>query len=144
MKFNITRALFFLALGLSGVVTQAQSVQPPSEKFDLYINQVYINSGEDFIKPDSRRYVYFKELFLNRIRFVKSDGKKLSLDSSLNKLSSVGLYNTYNKGLMRDMSFDPTSFNPFKYNLDFYSAEKLIYWVDNSDYLLVITPQERN
>lgn len=143
MKLLITRCILLLAFTFSGLSLQAQSVRPPAQKFGTYIDAVYTNSGKDFIKPDSRRYAYFKELYLNRITFVKNDAEKLSQDTSLLKLSSVALYDTYNKGLMRDASFDPSTFNPFKYNLDFYSANKLIYWIDNSDYLLVITPQER-
>jgi hypothetical protein len=144
MRLSILRAILVLSLALFSLSLQAQSIQPPTEKFDAYIAQVYTQSGKDFIKPESRRYAYFKDLYQNRIKFVKNDAKKLTLDSRLVKLSSVPLYDTYNKGIMRDASFDPLQFNPFKYNIDFYSSKKLIYWIDNSDYLLVITPQERN
>ncbi|MEP2937136.1 MAG: hypothetical protein ABJM06_01995 [Gilvibacter sp.] len=143
MRLNITRGILVLVFIFSALTVQGQISTPPAENYDAYIAAVYTNSGKDFIKPDSRRYAYFKELYLNRIRFVKNDAEKLSQDNSLLKLSSVALYDTYNKGLMRDATFDASRFNPFKYNLDFYSANKLIYWIDNSDYLLVITPQER-
>ena len=127
-----------------GWSSQAQSITPPPANFNSYIAAVYTGQGAEFIKPDSRRYAYFKELYEQRIRFVKNDAEKLAQDSSLKRLSSVDMYSVYNKGLMRDLSFDPNTFNPFKYNIDFYSNQKLTYWIDGSDYLLIITPQERD
>lgn len=122
---------------------EAQTFKPNPADFDRFIAQVYTGSGADFISPDTRRYAYMKELFENRITYVKGDAEKLDMDSSLAMLSEVPMYNDYNRGLSRDASFDPLRFNPFKYKFDYYSADKLIYRVDGSEYLIIIHPQER-
>lgn len=141
MQFITLRGLLIIAvLGFSHL-GNAQNSKPNPENFDRFIAQVYVQDGRDFIKPDSRRYAYMKELYNSRILYVKNDKKKLDLDSSLKLLSGVPLYTVYQKGLSRDISFNPETFNPFKYNFDFYSPKKQIFRVDGTEYLIIIHPQ---
>ena len=138
--------LFWLGLFcllLSTPTLQAQTTKPNPANFDRFIAAVYTGSGAEYISPETRRYAYMKTLFEERIVFVKNDKEKLDLDNSLALLSEVPLYSDYNKGLMRDAAFDPQQFNPFKYKFDFYSANKLMYRVDGTEYLIIIYPQER-
>ena len=128
---------------MSTPTLNAQTTKPNPANFDTFIAQVYTGSGADFINPDTRRYSYMKELFEERISYVKSDTEKLDQDNSLALLSEVELYNDYNRGISRDARFDPERFNPFKYKFDFYAADKLVYRVDGTEYLIIIYPQER-
>jgi hypothetical protein len=56
-------------------------------------------------------------------------------------LSTVGLFNNYNKELKRDQSFDINTFNPLKYNLEFFKVGSAIYRIDNTQYYIVIKAQ---
>lgn len=133
--------LFFLLFSIPTL--QAQTTKPNPANFDRFIAAVYTGSGAEYIKPDTRRYSYMKSLFEERIVYVKNDKAKLDMDTGLALLSEVPLYSDYNKGLMREASFDPQRFNPFKYKFDFYSADKLIYRIDGTEYLIIIYPQDR-
>ncbi|WP_420379895.1 hypothetical protein [Gilvibacter sp.] len=119
----------------------AQTTKPDPGNFDRFIAQVYTGEGSKMITPDSRRYVFMKDFLENRISFISSDKDKLA-SGNYKKLSQVPLFDLYNKGLMRDASFDPTTFNPFKYQLGFYEPETQVFHVDGTDYLIVIQPQE--
>ncbi|NQX78411.1 hypothetical protein [Gilvibacter sp.] len=143
MSLTKQACLGLLLLAFNFSTVQAQVTKPDPANFDRFVTQVYTGSGADYIKPDTRRYVYMKELFEKRISYVKSDAEKLDLDSNLKLLSEVPMYNLYNPGLSRDSGFDPDRFNPFKYQFDFYAAKKLIYRIDGTEYLIVIAPQER-
>lgn len=120
-----------------------QTATPDPSNFDRFLSEVYTGKGKKLVKPDTRRYTFMKEFYNERLSYVKSDSKKLEL-SDFTKLSQIDLYNTYNKGLVRDgSSFNPQSFNPFKYALNFYGFERQLVHVDGTDYIIVIEPQKR-
>ncbi len=141
MQLTTLSVFTFIACMLFNQNIAAQTSQPDPSNFDRFISQVYVQSGKDFISPDTRRYAYMKELFENRIVYVQNDKAKLDLDTSLPLLSSVPLYTVYQKGLAPDAMFNPETFNPFKYNFDFYSPVKQTFRVDGTGYLVVIHPQ---
>ncbi len=127
-------ALFF------SVTVQAQSQRPEASKFDQFIKQVYVNQGASQITPKTRKYSFMKTFFNELIQYVTYDPAKLQL-LNYTKLSQIELFNDYNKGLPRDASFNPATFNPFKYKLDFYSNKVQFIHVDNTNYVIVIQPQ---
>ncbi len=141
MQLTTLRFFTLIACLLFGLNSTAQTIQPDPANFNRFIAQVYVNTGRDYIKPDTRRYAYMKELFTTRIKYVKYAEGKLDLDSSLPLLSSIPLYTVYQKGLSRDASFNPKTFNPFKYSFDFYSPNKQVFRVDRTDYVIIINPQ---
>ena len=120
----------------------AQTTKPDPAKFDRFVKEVYKGKGKKTMAQDTRRYAFMKDFFENRIRFVEGDEEKHKL-AGYQRLSQVPLFDHYNKGLVRDGSFDPNLFNPFKYQLGFYDQESKIIYVDGTKYLIVIEPQKR-
>lgn len=134
-----------LALGMLFAIpaATAQNQVPNPSKFDTFIAQVYTGKGVSQIAPSTRRYDFMKNAYLNRISYSKIDPVKSKL-STHTKLSQIALFDTYNKGLLRDNSFNAQTFNPFKYMIDFYSKETQIIHIDNTNTLIVIKPHNYN
>ncbi len=143
MKKIFLFCLIAFDLLLTIPMANAQDQSPNPSKFDTFIAQVYTGQGESQITPNMRRYTFMKEVFLNRITYSKLDPIK-SKEASYLKLSQVPLFDTYNKGLTRDYSFNPNTFNPFKYMFSFYSKKTQYIQVDNSNVLIVIRPHNYN
>src|SRR5690554_4230544 len=62
----------------------------------------------------------------------------------INSLSEVPLITTYNPELTYDLgeNFNPETFNPFKYKLDFFRTDAVVRdKVDETDYIINILPQ---
>ena len=143
MKKKFLFCLVVLGLLLITPVTYGQNQKPNPTKFDSFIAQVYTGQGISQIAPNTRRYTFMKEAFLQRISYSKIDPVKSKL-GTYKKLSQVPLFDTYNKGLFRDGSFNPETFNPFKYMFDFYSKQTQIIQVDNANMLIIIKPHNYN
>jgi len=135
--------LLLLVALLFSVTISAQNERPQDHKFQDFINQVYTGEGVEQIQPSTRRYAYMKELFENRIVYTKKDMRKLDM-ANYTLLSQVPLFDTYNKSLMRDGIFNPRTFNPFKYQFQFYTKETQMVRVDGTEYVIVIYPQPTN
>lgn len=54
---------------------------------------------------------------------------------------SIELNRTYTTELVKDVTFDPSSFNPFKYQINFYSKKTQVIHFEFSEYVMVIYPQ---
>ena len=134
-----------IALGILFAVPNvtAQNQVPNPAKFDAFIAQVYTGQGASQIAPNTRRYAFMKNAFLNRISYSQIDPVKAKVTTHT-KLSQVPLFDTYNKSLSRDYTFGPDTFNPFKYMIDFYSKGTQIIHIDNTNTLIVITPHNYN
>lgn len=100
------------------------------------VNEFYKNA------PQYRTQAYFPG-YIDRISRVEIKTKPISTGEPYTLLSSVILLNKYNPELKRDnaQNFDPTDFNPLKYNFAFYAKTDQIYRVDNTNYIIVIHPQ---
>jgi hypothetical protein len=135
MKYKI----YFLVLTfLMAANLQSQELKPVLANFDTFLNEVFINEGK--LKPETIQYSYFRDLFQNRLVY-----KKLNDDISKKKefklLSEITLNDAYNSNLVRDKNFNPITFNPFKYNINFYSKQIQVIKLENTDYVMVIYPQ---
>lgn len=109
------------------------------KQIDFMVSEVYAEHAQDIVFADSNRYDFIKNLINNRIEILESENEK---NVQYEKLSSMSLYNRYNPELKRDEVFDLATFNPLKYNLNFYStSDVVIYAIDNTNYILVIHPQ---
>lgn len=103
------------------------------------INEVYGEHAEEDILSKPQRLKDVKHILRNRIEIMELPGKDLS---SFTNLSTVPLFNHYNKALNRDASYNASTFNPLKYQFNFYSREgSKTYRFDNSQYLVVIKSQ---
>lgn len=129
---------FTLLLGFSLSV----SAQSASEKtvnatsVDPRISEVYAAQTSQ-IASDPQR---LKDLngILNRYVIIT---EKLTPSDKFPKLSTVPLFNKYNPNLTRDAVVNKDNFNILKYDLDFYSKYTKVYRIDNTDFILVIEPQ---
>lgn len=104
---------------------------------DNKINEVY---QSEISNLDTERINFIKYLLSHRISFYVE--KNTPHDKYI-KLSQVALFNKYNAELKRDLNFDPNTFNPLKYNFNFYSQHTQVYRIDNTDYTIVIESQKR-
>ena len=53
-------------------------------------------------------------------------------------------FNAFVSNLKRDRNFDPLNFNPLKYNFEFHAPTIQRFRVDNSNYFIIIKPQNYN
>ncbi len=87
----------------------------------------------------------YKHFLRNRVKLYKIDLNKYSKSPnfySITELSSVPLYDTYNKSLTTDYTINEQTFNPLKYQLTFFPKETITY--RQGDYLIKIKPQQKN
>ena len=110
--------------------------------YSQYINpkvkEMYGESIKKISSSDSLRINLFNDLIENRIKIIESifeDNEKYT------KLSTVALLNKYNPSLLRDEFFEINTFNPLKYNLNFFSNTTEVYRIDGTNYIIVIIPQ---
>ncbi|MFK7782000.1 hypothetical protein [Psychroserpens sp.] len=109
-----------------------------SQELNLII-EVYGEHAENDILSKPQRLRDIKHILRNRIEVIKVVNKDLS---SFENLSTVPLFTHYNKTLSRDASYNESTFNPLKYQFNFYSREgSKTYRFDNSPYLVTIKSQ---
>lgn len=112
------------------------------QSIDPRIQELYGDKTQEMVGNDPVRLNFLTNFLEKRFEIIKTDNNKLD-DKSI-KLSTVVLLNKYNPTLQRDEQFDPETFNPLKYNLDFTTTLTKVYRVDNTDYIIVIKPQTTN
>ena len=112
-----------------------------AQQANAKIQEVYGDKYQEISTNDPERIKLLSDLLENRIKIVEVSSVG---EDKYPKLSSVALLNKYNPNLTRDVAFDVNTFNPLKYNLNFFSTKTEVYRIDNTDYLLVIQPQTIN
>lgn len=114
---------------------------------DAKIKEVYATYYEEIFSNDKQLLINLNNLLENRIQYIKeSEFNNLYKDSKAKivLLSTVPLFNKFNKDLSRDKIFNKETFNPLKYNLKFYSQSLVAYKIDDTEWLLIIHPQKQN
>lgn len=120
-------------------VFYASNVKAPLTAKELkMLKDVYADQLDKEVLNRPQRLKDIKNILRNRVEIVDYNNKDLS---SMVKLSSIPLFNIYNKALTRDAFFSPENFNVLKYNLPFYIKKRVTYHIDNSTYILSIIPQ---
>jgi len=104
------------------------------------LKEVYQDKLDKYILSQPHRVKGFKHLLRNRLVIKKMPSLKKQ-DDKYTLLSDVDLFDSYNKNLKRDKSFDINTFNPLKYNLEFFRVGSVIYKIDNTEYYIVIKSQ---
>ena len=135
MKTTLNHFLFVICLIFMGI--NSSEAQQANAK----IQEVYGDKYQEISTNDPERIKLLSDLLENRIKIVEVSSVG---EDKYPKLSSVSLLNKYNPNLTRDVAFDMNTFNPLKYNLNFFSTKTEVYRIDNTDYLLVIQPQTIN
>lgn len=119
------------------MVFQAQS------QIDSRIQEVYAGKTEEMVASNPTLLTFLNDLLSNRIKIQQVAAE--DDNSKFTKLSQLDLLNKYNPSLQRDAVFNPQTFNPLKYNMEFTSnSVKKVYLVDNTNYIIVIEPQTIN
>jgi len=152
-KFLLPLAFIFSVLTVNTSFSQTNQKQKPL-KHVVYndnvnapltaneleqINEVYGEHTEEDILSKPQRLKDVKNILRNRVEIIKVPNKDLS---SFTNLSTVPLFNHYNKGLSLDASYNASTFNPLKYQFNFHSREgSKTYRFDNSPYLVIIKSQ---
>ncbi|OIQ21633.1 hypothetical protein [Lacinutrix sp. MedPE-SW] len=123
------------------VINYNENVNADLTKKELaFIKEVYADKANEYVLSKPQRIKDIKNILRNRISIVEHANKDLS---SYKPLSSVKLFNNYNKTLTRDNVFNMETFNPLKYNFNFYTRDMstITYRIDNTNYLINIKSQ---
>ena len=84
----------------------------------------------------------FKDILRNRVNVYQiMYEEKLSLYPNL---STIPLFKAYNPNLSRDVSYNKNTFNILKYNFNFDSNMSYNVRIDNTNYIISLSPQTRN
>lgn len=104
-----------------------------------FINEVYGDYAEKLFYNNAQRLKYVKHILRNRVFIEYLENKDLN---SIKNLSEVPLVKDLNPNLRRDVSYNKNTFNPLKYNFNFFSRQESskYYRIDNTQYLITITP----
>lgn len=134
--------MMFLFLGLCMTAqTKNDHYNFQERQVDTFIKELYGDQAQKLVFSNQQRYQTLKKLIVERMQIVKQadvQGKNYP------KLSEAGMLTMYNKNIKRDNSFDKSTFNPLKYNLEFFDASGTrVYRIDNTEYLLIIQPQPK-
>ena len=100
----------------------------------INLKYVYLENLKKQILDKPSRVLDVKHIFRNRVFIQKEVIKDIS---NYPLLSSVPVFNIFNKAMEVPM-FIVESFNPLVYNFNFNSKSRLIYRVDNTQYLIII------
>jgi len=112
---------------------------PLTTKERAQIIEVYGDSAEKYVFSNPHRLKNIKQILRNRVKIKliteEKDKKKCS------KLSEITINDGYVSGIKRDKVFNPKTFNPLKYNFEFYSTVGSMIKVDNTNYYIIIKSQ---
>lgn len=124
------------------LIPYQDNLRAPLTKRELQmVTEVFGGETKSMVLDDAAYLNDIKNLLRNRISIQEvtepSKQKKTKL------LSQIPLNKTYNSNLTRDNNFDKGSFNPLKYQLDFFENGTYLYKVDNTNYFIQVTSQYR-
>lgn len=144
---------FALSISLSNAQQKTQSSlklvkykdnvnAPLTNKERNMLEEVYADKLEQYVLNRPSRLKDFKHLLRNRIE-IKLMPHLVEYTKKYKTLSEAGLFNSYNKNLKFDTSYNPENFNPLKYNMEFYGKGSRIYRIDNTNYFVIIKSQQQ-
>ena len=118
-------------------VDQMEYLKLNISKFDQYIAEVFQDETAYVHLNNSRHYNRLLDLIQNRIyvSFLQYDSQE-----KYENTSTLPLLNSHNTALKYDTVFDKDTFNPFKYDLNFFSKYTKIYRIAQTNYVLTIRP----
>ena len=103
------------------------------------LQEVYGDKLQTYVLSKPDRLKAIKNILRNRISIIQITNPRNQKETKL--LSEVPLFDYYVSGLKRDNVFNKNTFNPLKYNFDFYKRGSAIYKVDNTNYFIIIKAQ---
>jgi hypothetical protein len=109
---------------------------PLTNKENVQLQEVYGEMLQDYVLNNPQRLKDIKNILRNRVSVVELPNFK----KEVTLLSQVPLFSNYNKNLSRKR-FDKDTFNPLKYNFDFYSKDTKMYRVNHTNFYIIIKSQ---
>jgi len=101
---------------------------------DQLLGQVYLEKAQDI--KQTVRYEDYTELLSHRMAIVQIPEGKIG---SLLSTNDLPLNIEYNSELTYDKDFNLSTFNPFKYDMNFFpNTSSVSYRIGNSDYIVII------
>lgn len=148
LKLYILIPMLFVVFSISAQNTAKVEIDYPenvtaelTKKEKSFIKDVYKSKAKAVVFDDNQFLKDIKHLLRNRVIIYEDANPKTQKKCKL--LSEIELFDTYNKNLKREESFNPSNFNPLKYKLDFFAKGTYVYRVDNTNYFIQITSQYR-
>jgi len=106
------------------------------------LKEVYGAALKAEILDRPNRILTIKEILRNRVVLREiSDPIK---QKPCPKLSEIPLFDAFVSTLKRDVIFNPSSFNPLKYDFKYHKPGFQLIRVDNTNYFIIIKPQHYN
>ncbi|SHH31093.1 hypothetical protein [Winogradskyella jejuensis] len=142
--------LLFVCIGLS-IYGQSQKQILPLAKYGdnlshpltakerSFIDEVYGEYANKFVYENAHRLKAIKHILRNRVVIENVSSSKI--EKEYTELSNVPLQTGFVSNLKRDKVFNPKTFNPLKFNFEFYGTNSVIYHVDDTNYYIVIKSQ---
>jgi hypothetical protein len=127
-------AILFLLSGFLSSVSAQQTQTLQQDPVQQKIEAVY---GISFAADNPGMYQHMYQLLLGRVHYIR---QREPATEKYPKLSEFALLTKNNPALTRDQVFNEATFNPLKYQLNFFPKTTQIYRFDNSDILIVIDP----
>ncbi|WP_420574521.1 hypothetical protein [Kordia sp.] len=133
--------MMFLFLGLClNAQTERDYHNFKNHQVDNFINEVYGDQAQKMIFSNQKRYDALKKLIVERMQIIRQPKIR---DKVYPKITERGMLDMYNKNLKHDSFFNKSTFNPLKYNIEFFDIKARAYRIDNTEYLLIIQPQPK-
>lgn len=125
------------------VIKFNSNTKTPFSNDELYkLQEVYGAALSKEILNRPNRVLGIKEILRNRVTIKNISDPNQKKPCPL--LSEVPLFDAFVSNLKRDQFFDPSTFNPLKYNFPFHRKGYQLYRVDKTDYFILIKPQHYN
>ena len=117
------------------VVDHPKNIQLPFTNLEIQkIEYVYGDQLKKYVLDKPSRVKDIKHILRNRVVIRNEDVKDIS---NYPLLSTVSIFDVFNNSIKFPL-FNKDNFNPLIYNFNFNSKTRLIYRVDNTNYLIVI------
>ena len=106
------------------------------------LQEVYGMALKKEILDRPSRLLVMKEILRNRV--IIKEIKDPKNHKPCPRLSEVPIFDAFVSNLKRDISFQPSSFNPLKYNFEFHNPSIQRFKVEGSNFFIIIKPQHYN
>ncbi len=131
------RLLFSSLLIGFALSAKAQTANPSDPaivaKAQTYAHEVY----KDYAMYMTPAHMLYYQEWLSRVEIKTIP---VTASETFTLLSNVGLKDKYNPALQRDnaQNFNPATFNPFKYFLEFETKTDKTYRIDQTNYVVIV------
>lgn len=135
-----------LSLAQTGphVIFDANVDAPLTARERAMVNEAFGTYAQQYVfsQPHTEREI--KDLLRNRVKIVQLQRAKYENEprfQNLPQLQNQALYDVYNPNIMRDMTYNASTFNILKYSINHHPTEEVTYQF--GDTFITIVPQKR-